>query len=79
VPSVTFTVTDYMFLTALIILGRLGLVGGYRAKHRNRKELREQKQQQRDQESDRQSGVAGGCGNIWVVTSARNTTSLATG
>jgi hypothetical protein len=68
-----------MFLTALIILGRLGLVGGYRAEHRNWKELREQKQQQRDQESDRQSGVAGGCGNVWVVTSARNTTSLAIG
>jgi hypothetical protein len=56
-----------MFLTALIILGMLGLVRGYPAEDRNRKELKGQKRQRRGQETDRQSGVAGGCGNIWVV------------
>jgi len=77
VPSVTSVATGCIFLTALIILGMLGLVGGYPADHRNRK--KGQKRQRRGQKIDRQSGVAGGCGNIWVVTSARNTTPLGTG
>jgi hypothetical protein len=77
VPSVTSVATGCIFLTALNILGMLGLVGGYPAD--NRKELKGQKRRQRGQETDRQSGVAGGCGNIWVVTSARNTTPLETG
>jgi hypothetical protein len=71
--------TGCMFLTALIILGLLGLGRGYPAEDRNRKELKGQKRQRRGQETDRQSGVAGGCGNIWVATSAQNTTSLETG
>lgn len=79
VPSVTSVATGCIFLTALIILGMLGLVGGYPADHRNRKGLKGQKRQRRGQETDQQSGVAGGCANIWVVTSARNTTPLATG
>jgi hypothetical protein len=40
VPSVTSVATGCIFLTALIILGMLGLVGGYPAEDRNRKELK---------------------------------------
>jgi hypothetical protein len=78
VQSVTSAATGCLFLAPLIILDRLGLVGGYLAKHRNRKVLKEVKQQLAP-ENDRQNGVAGGCGSIWAVASARNTTPPTTG
>jgi hypothetical protein len=72
--SVITTVTDYIWLMALIIPGTDGVVGAYRVEREPPRDLKQRKQHQRAQGTDRQNGAVGGCGNISVGIMVRNST-----
>ena len=79
VPSVTTTVTGYMFPMGSSILVRRGPIGEYLVEHKNWRYQQDYQQRRRLGESDPNSGVAGGCGNISEVITVLSSTWPATG